>query len=71
MEVLLHGTVHKSISKSLFKSRSLNHHLESHLHKNHFLYLFTLMHILESHSLLLFLASEKSGIEDAYIWMTI
>ena len=32
----------KSISKSLSKSHSLNHHLVSHLHKNRFLYLFTL-----------------------------
>ena len=32
----------KSISKSLSKFDSLNQYLESHLHKNHFLYLFTL-----------------------------
>jgi hypothetical protein len=33
-----------------------------------FLYL---MHTLESHSYLLFLANKKFGIEDGYIWMTI
>jgi hypothetical protein len=64
-----------SISKNLFKSHSLNHYLESHLHKNHFSYLLTLTvflylrRTLESHSRLLFLASEKSRIEDGYIWI--
>jgi hypothetical protein len=29
------------------------------------------MRILEIHSRLLFLDSEKSGIEDGYVWMTI
>jgi len=29
------------------------------------------MHTLESHSRLLFLASEKTRIEDGYIWITI
>jgi len=67
-----------SISKSLSKSHFLNHHLENHLHKNRFLYFFyfptvlvNLIRTLESHSRLLYLASEKSGIDNAYIWMTI
>ena len=68
------------LSNGLSKSHSLNHHLESHLHKNRFLYPLPLhsptaflnsVRTLESHSRLLFLASEKSGIEDGYIWMTI
>ena len=63
--------------QSLSKPHSLNYHLESHLHKNRFLYLFTLtvflypMRTLESHSRFLVLAREKSGIKDGYIWMTI
>jgi hypothetical protein len=36
---------YKSVSKRLFKSHSLNHHLESYLHKNRFLYLFTLQRL--------------------------
>jgi hypothetical protein len=35
----------KSISKSFPKSHFLNQHLESHLHKNRFLYLFTLQQL--------------------------
>jgi hypothetical protein len=48
------------------------------LHKNRFLYFFYsptvllyLMHTLEGHSGFLFLANEKFGIEDDYIWITI
>jgi len=70
--------VTKSISKSFSKSHSLNHHLESYLHKNRFLYFFyfltvllNLLRTLESHSRLLYLASEKPGINNDYIWMTI
>jgi hypothetical protein len=61
----------KSISKSLSKSHSLNHHFESHLWKNRFSISFHslifLYLTLERHSRFLFLASEKSEIEDDFI----
>ena len=54
--------------KTMVPRASLNYYLESRLHTNRFLYLVS---SLESHSRLLFLASEKSGIEDGHIWITI
>ena len=38
-------TILQSIFKSFSKFYSLNHHLESHLHKNYFLYIFTLQQL--------------------------
>jgi hypothetical protein len=70
--------VFQSMSRSFFKSHSLNYHLKSYLYKNYFLYFFHsptvflyLIRTIESHSCLPFFASEKSGIKDDYIWMTI
>ena len=60
-----------SISNNLSKFYFLNHHLKSHVHKNHspiiFLYL---VYNLDSYFRYLSLASEKSGIDDGYIWIT-
>jgi hypothetical protein len=63
-----------SISESYSKSHSLNHYLESQKLLSVFfrfpIVFLYLVHGLVSHSRFLFLGSEKSRIEDGYIWIT-
>ena len=68
----------KSISRSVSKSHILNHHLESHLHKNRFLYLFTLQQFfyiscaLQRATLIFyFWLAKNPEYKMGYIWMTI
>jgi hypothetical protein len=63
--------------KSFSKSHSLNHHLKSHLQNSFFISFYSSTVLLcfmlnvESHPPLLFLPSEKSSIEDDYVWIFI